>query len=122
MLLFLYSAAIFFHSSTFGMFAFLRASPGFDRALSLAMSRISTKETGIKPGPPSLPMGLATNHSGLDCAITMIASPALASSSSARSAAKSYMTIPYTMALDLPADFELRWLSRVGPPADCTGC
>lgn len=75
------------------------------------MSRISTKDTGIRPGPPSLPIGLATNHSGLDWAITIIASPAFASSSSALSAWKSYMTIPYTMAPFLPADFELRWLA-----------
>lgn len=69
----------------------------------VAMSRISMKETGIKPGPPSRPIGFATNHSGFDCAITMIASPAFASSSSALSAWKSYMTMPYTIAPFLPA-------------------
>lgn len=94
MLLFLYSAAIFFHSSTLGTPAFFIASEGFGIALSVAMSRISTNDTGIRPGPPNLPIGLATNHSGLDCAITIMASPALASSSSALSALKSYMTMP----------------------------
>lgn len=64
----------------------------------VAMSRISMKETGIRPGPPSRPMGFATNHSGLDWAMTMMASPALASSSSGRSSLKSYRTMPYTMA------------------------
>lgn len=69
----------------------------------VAISRISMKETGIKPGPPRRPIGFATNHSGFDCAITMIASPAFASSSSALSAWKSYMTMPYTMAPFFPA-------------------
>lgn len=40
----------------------------------------------------------------------MMASPAFASNSSALSASKSYMTMPYTMAPVLPSDLELRWL------------
>jgi hypothetical protein len=107
MLLFLYSAAIFFHSSTLGTPAFLMASAGLAMGLSLPMSRISTNDTGIKPGPPSRPMGLATNHSGFDCAMTMMASPVFASSSSALSATKSNMTTPYTIEPDLP-DLDMR--------------
>lgn len=57
-----------------------------------AGSRTSTKVTGIRPGRPSLPIGLATNHSRFDWATTDIGSPALASSSSARSAMKSCRT------------------------------
>jgi hypothetical protein len=70
------------------------ASSGFSTGWFVAMSRISMKDTGIRPGPPSLVMGFATNHSGLDWAMTMMASPSLASSSSGRSALKSYMTTP----------------------------
>lgn len=74
------------------------ASCGLATGVFEAISRISIKETGISPGPPNLPIGFATNHSGFDCAMTMIASPAFASNSSALSAWKSYMTIPYTIA------------------------
>lgn len=93
-LLFLYSAVIFFHSSTRGTPARRTASSGSGTAWPVIMSRISMNDTGIRPGPPRRPMGLATNHSGLDWAMTMIASPAVASSSSGRSAWKSYSTTP----------------------------
>lgn len=90
MLLFLYSAVIFFHSSTLGTPALLTASSGSATGWFVVMSLISTNDTGISPGPPRRPIGLATNHSGFDWAITMIASPAFASNSSGRSAWKSY--------------------------------
>lgn len=117
MLLFLYSAAIFFHSSTLGTPALLMASLGFSMGLSLAMSRISTNDTGISPGPPNLPMGLATNHSGFDCAMTMMASPDLAFSSSDRSALKSNMTTPYTIGPDRPG-WDLRCAAVAAAAAD----
>ena len=98
MLLFLYSAAIFFHSSTFGTPALVTASCAFGTGCPVLMSLISMNETGMRPGPPNLPIGFATNHSGFDWAITMIASPCFASSSSGLSALKSYCTMPYTMA------------------------
>lgn len=94
MLLFLYSAVIFFHSSTLGTPARRTASNGSVTAWPDCMSRSSIKETGMRPGPPRRPIGLATNHSGLDWAMTMMASPALASNSSGRSAWKSYCTMP----------------------------
>lgn len=96
--LFLYSAVILFHSSTFGTPALRTASFESGTGTPVAMSRIWTKDTGIKPGPPKREMGFATNHSGFDCATTMIASPAFASSSSGLSAWKSYWTTPYTIA------------------------
>lgn len=72
--------------------------------LPVVVSLIATKLTGMRPGPPSLPIGFATNHSWLLCAITMIGSPRLASSSSALSALKSCCTTPYSgegLGLDL---------------------
>ncbi len=94
MLLFLYCAAIRFHSSTVGTLAFLRASRGSATGVGgfvryESSSKMSMKPMGIRPGPPSLRMGLATTHSLFDWAMMMRSSSSLAVNSSGRPLAAS---------------------------------
>ena len=89
MLLFLYWAAILFHSSTVGTLALWSASSGSATGVGGLVryelsSKMSMKPMGIRPGPPSLRMGFATTHSRLDWAMMMRSSSSLAVSSSGR--------------------------------------